>query len=252
MGEFGTGKTAFATTVGAAGEVIDLDNGLRTVMRFQDEFTTRRQQIEVKPCWEPEPEKAIAFKKAFSYIRSAAEQCRKKTYKYKVLIIDSWTTFTDASVRDVLALNGMLAKGAQPQIQHWGASFSALERVLLILKSLPISVVLIAHTRRVSVDGVLKYEMASPGQKLPPKIPTFFDEIWCCKVRGPKDFILQTATTSSISCRTRSGLADKTPMSLGLPEVYKLLGWDMEKFELNQVVTVADKSTTKKEEKPNG
>ena len=225
MGTFGTGKTLWTCSLGEKALVIDLDNGLRSAATYQDKLTSKRKLIDVKTCWEDNPLKATAFMKALSYIRTVADECRKGTFKRQALIIDGYTTLADASVRDVMARNGML--GQQPQIQHWGLAFGQLEALLLELRALPIVVVLIAHVRRVIVDEISKFEISSPGQKLPNKIPCYFDEVWMTEIKGSgnnQKYVCKTTGTSIFPCRTRGNIGNELDMNEDFSLIMEKLG----------------------------
>ena len=233
-GTFGVGKTLLATSVGETAQVLDLNNGLRSAIMFKDSFTTDRAKVDVIQCLEPDPTKAIAYSKCKSYIESIAGECRIKTYKYKVLIVDGFTDLAEYATRAVLSDNGLLAKGAAPQIQHWGLAFNNIENVLITLKSLPIAVILIAHMRRYETDdGSTKFEIATPGKKLPEKIPTFFDEVWFMDVKykgnGVNEHVVQTTSTSVVPCRSRDCVATNQLASIGMKSFLKQCGYDVTK-----------------------
>lgn len=226
MGTFGTGKTVFSTSLGSQTEVLDLNRGLRSAFMFKDEFSKERAETEVKQCWDEEPERAKVFPRVRSFVNGIASECKKGTYKKKILVVDSYTDLATESLRNVLDGAGILGK--QPQIQHWGAAFLQLENLMYVLRTLPIVVILTSHIRRVETGDTTTYILETPGKNLPQKIPTFFDEVWCAKIRG-KDYVLQTTGTSGMACRTRSGLENNTKQNVGLKEVLGLLGYDVEK-----------------------
>jgi len=229
MGIYGTGKTVFATSAGKGTVVIDLDNGLKSVRTFQDQFHKARQEIEVKKCWEDDPEKAVSFLKARSFITGIARDIREGKSEYKVLVLDSYTKLADGAVRHIMDQNGMLGK--PPRIQHWGMAFLEIENLLLILHSLPIAVIVIAHLRRIEDDGVSRYEIATPGQKLPEKIPTYFDEVWATQIRGTgtqQKYTIQTRGSTLIPCRTRSQVEDDINQNLGLREILRRMNYVIE------------------------
>jgi len=226
IGDFGTGKTALALTVGGIGQVLDLDNGLRTAMTLEDQWTKRRQDVDVKICWETDPIRALAFNKAKSYILDITNQCRSGKYPFRCLIVDSYSRLAESAVRHVMASHG--GADAQPQIQHWGMAFRELENLLIHLRSLPISVIMIAHTMLTEVGGSHVYQISTPGKKLPEKIPTNFDEVWYLQVVG-KDFVIRTRRNVSMPARSRANLADKTLANEGMIEIFRKIGFDIEK-----------------------
>ena len=228
-GDPGSGKTALALTLGKWARVIDLDNGLRTGLTLKDKFESARGEVDVRPCWEDNPDKAIAFSKARSFISALAGECALKTQTCKALVVDSLTTLAEFAMRNVLAANGKLGK--PPEIQHWGLSFLDLENVFVALRSLPIVVVVVAHLQRTEEDGITKSCILMSGQKMPYKIPAYFDEVWVMKTKrveqGKTKYLIQTKSSTTFSARSRSNLADDLDASLGLPEILKLMGYDI-------------------------
>lgn len=230
-GDPGSGKTALALTLGKWARVIDLDNGLRVGLKLDDKFKDARMAVDVRPCWEENPEKAIAFSKARSFVSSLAQECASKTQTCRALVVDSLTTLAEFAMRNVLAANSKLGK--PPEIQHWGLAFLDLENVFVALRSLPLVVVVIAHLQRSEEDGITKSCILMSGQKMPYKIPSYFDEVWVMKTKrveqGKTKFLIQTKSSTSFSARSRSNLADDLDADLGLIEILKLTGYDIAK-----------------------
>lgn len=234
LGKAGSGKTLLATTLGARLQVLDFDNGLMSAMRFEDHFSEERRKIDVRACWEEDANKAIAWEKGRSLIFSIAQQCNDGTYPYQAVCIDSYTSFMDASVNNVQALNNKL--GQMPSQPKWGIAFAQVERCLTVLKSLPIVVIVIAHLRRIDVADKEAYEILSPGRKLPLKIPTWFDEMWNMFVKdggaGEKKFLLQTVASSAVDARSRGCLKDQSDANLGMVELLRQMGYEFKDKEV--------------------
>ena len=221
MGTFGTGKTALSTTLGRHAVVIDLDDGLRTALTMKDKFTKDRGLVDVKVCWGQDPKKAMEFDKARSFVNGISDECRGGRFKRRALIIDGYSGLADSAVRTVMASSGDLE--ATPQLQP----YVKFENLLYVVKSLPLVVIVIAHLRRVDIGESSIFELQTPGKKLPQKIPTFFDEVWNAKIRG-QEYVIQTRGTSAMPCRTRAGLQDLTKQNLGMVEILRMIGHDIE------------------------
>jgi hypothetical protein len=245
MGPYGTGKTALALTLGEYAEVIDLDNGLRTAVGLKDKFTEARLSVEARLCWEERYDIATSFAKAKSNILDVVSSCRKKTYKKKALIVDGLTNLVDCSVRSVCGNQGDPNK--KPTLPVWGMAIGEIENLLIALKSLPIVVVLIAHTFQVIQDGEIdegetdsatgkKFDskplitevLACSGQKLPGKVTAAFDEVWRMEVQGNR-FCLRSIRLARAPARSRACLPDKTDANLGLVEILKKIDYDITK-----------------------
>jgi len=255
-GDYGSGKTAFSLTVGSRGYIIDVDNGLRTGMTLKDKFSEARRQVEVKPCWEEKTERAVAWGKVKETLKTVVQLVRAGKFDYDVLILDCFTTLCDLCMRQMLQSSGILGKN--PQIQHWGLMNMELMNVLWSLKSLDITVVMLAHTRNLETDSGMKACLAIPGKALPPLIPPFFDEVWRIQSRRASQgkFIrtLQTMSSPEFSAKTRFNVEDKTLVDDGLPEILKRMGFPLNKDKedvnvVKDVEVVSENQVTLKKEK---
>lgn len=247
-GNPGSGKTALALTLGEGAVVLDLDDGLLTGLTLKDAFFDRRQKVEVKECKEDNPNKALAFAKAASYVRGISDECLKGKPPCRALIVDSLTTLAEGAMRLVMSNNGML--GQHPQIQHWGLRDLELENFFLTVYSLPMVVVLVVHLQTVQEEGdtmavvepdgktriktvtQTKYKIALPGKAYPPKLPPRFDELWLARVRkgagGKMEYKISTTGTTSFITRTRSNLPTDQNMEQGLPALLNKMGFAWE------------------------
>ena len=228
-GNPGSGKTALALTLGEGTTVIDLDDGLLTGMTLKDAFFERRQQVEVKPCKEDNPNKALAFAKAMSYVRGMSDECLKGKPPCRGLVIDSLTTLAEGAMRYVMSNNGML--GQHPQIQHWGLRDLELQNFFLTVYSLPMVVVLIVHLQTVQEEGDVraavgpdgrmkmelitktKFKIALPGKAYPPKLPPRFDELWLAEQEEGQEARWSTRCIRWERSRLRPGLEATCPLS---------------------------------------
>lgn len=230
IGDYGTGKTALGLTLGKRLRVLDVDNGLLTGKTFVDKFTPERKEVDVKACWEEDPEKALAFDKTLSYAMSFGKELKAGTASQSALMVDSFTSLFQMSLNAVLYANGRLGKA--PEIQDWNIANIQIEKFLLVLRTLPAVVIMTAHVQRAEQDGDLIGELACPGRKLPPRIPTYFDEIWIATVKniegGKRKYVLQTQSTRAMKARTRANLEDGTDQDLGMVEILRRMGHDID------------------------
>lgn len=227
----GSGKTGFVLTLGEHLTIIDIDDGLLTGKRMEDEFKDVRVEAEVKPCWEDNPiQKPIAFQKAESYIKGFSKECREGNRPTKALAIDSLTTLMESALHHVQKVNGRA--GERISLNEWGLAINGVKRIMAILKSIPAIVILVCHEDMYEVDGETKVRMSVQGRKLPAQLPAFFDEVWRARVvnleGGKTGFRIQTKGTASCIARSRCNLPNNLDMNIGMPEVLKLMGykWD--------------------------
>lgn len=232
-GEVGTGKTAFAETLGERCELLDLDNGSGTGLGLKDKYYAARCAVEVKKFPEPQPHiRATQFDAVKRYVIDVANRISAKKYPYDALVIDSLSTLSDAAVRQIMYNSGKI--GGTPEIQHWGMAFNEVKNLLAIVNSLEIVTVLVAHEQVKSTgSGATKkdsLEIATPGKNLPSQICRYYDEIWYLDVApagGNKvKYTLKTLGDGTIPARSRLGLPTNTDItSVGLWELLATLGY---------------------------
>lgn len=230
-GDPGAGKTGLALTLGKHARIIDLDNGLRVGLSLKDKFYEARNEVDVYACWEDNPKKAFAFQKARSYIESLGGELSSGKSEVRALVVDSLTTLGEFCLRYVLSNANRLGKS--PERQEWGIRDIELQNLFVAIRALPIVVVLTAHLQRSIEDDVTKCTLSLPGTKFPPRIPAYFDEIWVQQVRllggDKREYRLLTQSTSTLTARSRDNLPDGTDVNLGLPEILRRIGYDIEK-----------------------
>lgn len=228
-GDAGTGKTAFGTSGGKFVQVVDVDNGIKTARTFKDGFFDKRQEIDVVECWETSPKSPKSFEKVCRHITKVEQDVKSGKWPFKVLFIDSLTSLCESCMERVLANSNRL--GQAPQIQHWGMYSIMMQHLLAHFKSLPIVKILSAHVERHEEDGEIIRTISVLGQKLVPKIPTYFDEVWSLEIRnvagGKTKHLIRTQGTTSKMARTRGNLENLTDTSLGLEVVLDKLGYKL-------------------------
>jgi len=230
----GAGKTGFVGTAGKHLQLIDLDEGTRTLATMDDKWKEERKLClaGVLECYEENPKRAIAFNKARSYLDTIFTQCYDGKYAYKVVGIDSLTTLSEYSMRSILANNAMLGKN--PQLQHWGARDILLKEILINLKALPVAVVVIAH-QHLGKDDDTQYCPAIAGKQLPPLLHSQFDEILHMRVRkaaqGKVEYIIEGTGQADCLVRTRSNFPSPYFADEGFPKLLSLMGYPLEEGE---------------------
>lgn len=234
-GPFGGGKTAFLETLGKDLQLLDVDDGAITGLQgVKDPLTSKRQEIDVVQFLEKDPLQPSVFGDVKTKLLGVSAECARGTYKFKAIGLDSLTSLSDHCIRYVLRNQGK-AVGSSPVLQDWGMIILELKNLLIILRSLPLVVVLVAHDTSETVDNNVQKMISVNGRKLPEEIPTFFDEVLHFKVRdlggGKKIYAIQTVSTSSVPARSRHGIADGFDTSRGMVEMFKTIGFDFEKFQ---------------------
>lgn len=236
-GPAGRAKTALALTLGDRCEYLDLDDNLEVAFGLHDNLRDQRLAVNVTQYIDRDPTKATAFDRFKKRIHTIAAECQKKTYPYESLVTDSLTSVGVASQRKIMSNSGGIDKN--PQIQHWGMILTEIENVIMAIRALPIRVFVIAHQTEYTDEDTTLVQIAVPGKKLPGKITRLFSEIWYVRMRqigqGKNEFYIQTAPTTSITCRSgrglRSGLTFGTIDKQGNPGTSVGLWEILEKIE---------------------
>lgn len=132
---------------------------------------------------------------------------------YDTVVLDSFTTFSDAVMDRVMHLNGRL--GQQPGQDDWAAQMQTIKSVFRELSSLTCSVVGIGHVefKQEEESGKMMNVIILTGQ-LRTRIPLLFSDILYCDVdinpKGDNDYLIQTMKdryNPQVRCtlRTREG-----------------------------------------------
>jgi hypothetical protein len=241
-----TGKTLWAMTAGKGTEIIDLDPGVRSALNFKDEFHLTRLECEITTIVEPPPglsdnvpQPPVAFQQALRYLFKISDQCQKKTYKPRLLVVDSFSALADYALRFTRATSGIATSGKQQDGRMiYGLAMEQLSNFLAVFRSLPIAKILIAHSQRDEVDvdssGTNKRsitEIGVYGRKFPGEIPKYFDEVLFSQIRelggGKTSWEFQTVSTSVVVAGSRSNLPNPYSMKEGLPDLLKRLNYSM-------------------------
>lgn len=240
-GRSGTGKTLLSLTCGKSAIILDLDTGVESAMgkvrKEPDKFTQDRLEVEHVPIPELQPHiQATQYEKVLMGLIGIANYCTGNPgqYPYKVLIIDSFTLLCDAALRYILRNTGRLNRKIDVKenvtLPEWGLMIGEIEKIVNLIRGLPIHVILVAHTEPLlnASDQLIREQLAVPTRKLPPKIPAYFDEQWYLEVtelggRG-KQRVLRTEASNLFDAKSRAGLRDMTDVNLGMKEIFKQLG----------------------------
>ena len=228
FGQPGGWKTTFATSWGSVTEVLDCDGKLHPCLKVQDQWTSERAQVEVTSCLDTDTKVPIAFEKLKQRVFAISDLCGQKKYEKKVLVLDSLTSAGEHAMRKIIPglARGIVVPLTQAQ---WGMAINEVENMLVVLKSLPICVIVVAHEMTQVVDDTTKTRIWALGAKLPDKLPVGFHEIWYSKMlvgagsdRRP---VLQTIG-SNVVATTRGGLPDGWDVRKGLRETLKQIGYE--------------------------
>jgi hypothetical protein len=225
----GTGKTAFMLTAGSGLLVCDIDDGLQVGKNLEDRWKEARMNVEVEQFKDENPLVPNSYRRFKAFITSLSDKVRlKKPLGFDILGIDSLTSLADGAMRYILSNSSRL--GGTPQLQDWGLAFVEIDNLLMQLKVLPVPVVLLAHQQTNEIDDKTHIELGISGKRMPQKVAGMFDEVLYSKTivrsAGKVDFVLQTVSTGSIMCRSRSCVADGFDQNAGIRKLISMCGYE--------------------------
>lgn len=149
----------------------------------------------------------------------------------RVLVIDSLTHCCSAAMRWVLTMAGRA--NAHPQLQDWGNAMTKIETLLAMLYSdaVKCSVIVTAHVDYLSIEnvGIIRGLPMSLGQKLSPKIPSYFNTMILAKTVGMGANARRTLRTKpegvvEVKCPVVGGaLPEELPIETGLADIFKAI-----------------------------
>lgn len=246
LGNSGIGKSGSLASLARAGynlRIIDFDNGLQYLASelsdspealarvkyktFTDNF--RGQGANILPVGVPQ-----AFAKAMEALNNWKEDDGtslggvSKWTLQDVLVIDSLTLMSRAVMNHVLAVNGR--SGQNPSQPNWGEAMRIVEDFIAMLygDNIPCHVVVISHIVQLGDEETGFQGFPSTlGNKLPPKVPRFFNTMVEAFVQG-------TGANAKRKIRTRSrpgldlkvaskNVPPELPLETGLADLFSAM-----------------------------
>jgi hypothetical protein len=178
LGDFGTGKSVFASTFPTPGFVFDFDNRIKTYRGRDWDYATF--DLSAKG-W-------VDFETAY---RELQKLCADG--KYKTVVVDSTTSMTDTAMERAMQLDPKRsAEGGPIWNVHYQIVKNLMEPKLHGLLNLPTHVIMLGHWK-IETDQktgtILSIDPLLTGQ-LSAKVPGYFDEVYAffSRIREGKDF----------------------------------------------------------------
>ena len=190
-GDFGTGKSAFASTCPTPGYVFDFDNGIQ-IYRGKD-FDYDQFPL-TATGW-------VEFEKTVREVKKAVVEEKK----YKTVVVDSTSSMTDIAMERALQLDPKRSPTGGP---IWNVHFmmvrNLMEGKLRQIISFPCNVIVIAHLR-VEKDeetgAIIGIEPLLTGQ-LSYMVPGYFGEVYCFFTRQVRSKIAGNPPDTEYYMRT--------------------------------------------------
>lgn len=208
VGDTGSGKSVFASTFPGPAFLFNFDKSILTYRGLDIDYEDYTQNA---AGW-------VKFEKDFKALK---DMVRADNFKYKTIILDSTTTWTDLAMERALSLDPKRSQTGGPLWNvHFGMVKHLIEGAIRQLLEFPCNIVVIGHLNKVyNDDGILiGVEPMLTGQ-LSTKVPSYFDEVYYAQVKtvkGEPQFSLLTVTKGHNQARSRlSGVKRLLPDNIG-------------------------------------
>ena len=219
LGDFGTGKSVFASTFPTPGFLFDLDEGVQTYRGKDFDYE----------CYTLSPQSWIQFEKDINRVMKETNEG-----KYKTIVIDSTTTMAALAMERALQID---PKRSPTGSALWNIHYVMVKNLVegqlrkLLTLSTKAYVVVIGHLHIVTdaeTGAVVSIAPLLPGS-LSENFPGNFGEVYCHfsrKKDGKTEYYLRTAPKGYYKARSRvSGteglLPEEVPNSY--PKILELL-----------------------------
>ena len=226
VGDYGTGKSVFASTFPTPGFLFDFDKGALT---YKGKDFKYGQYPITANGW-------VEFEKDFNEVVK-----RTKEGEFKTIVFDSTSLLTDIAMERALQLDPKRSPTGGPLWNvHYGIVRNLVEGKIRQLLQLQANIVVISHLEIIKDQesgAILGTQPLLPGA-LSTKMPGYFDEVYFAfsKVKdGKPDFYLQTLPRGHYKARSRvSGKAQALPFEIpnDYPNLLKLIEAEMKKDKI--------------------
>jgi hypothetical protein len=224
LGGYGTGKSVFASTFPTPGYLFDFDQGAKT-------YRGRPWMYDTFPLtWKG----WIEFEKVMKEVAKDVE-----AGKYKTVILDSTTSFTDCAMARALQIDPKRSPEGGP---IWNVHFQIVKNLvepkLREILTWPCNIVFTGHWD-VKLDpktgDIISVDPLLTG-KLSEKLPGYFDEVYTAFTQqkaGKEQYIIRTTTKGYYKARSRiSGVLRLLPDLL--PNNYNALLKHMKEAQVKE------------------
>lgn len=222
LGESGAGKTSFLAGMPKPW-IADFDNKIVSAAEYLRKANPAQLASVDYECYSGLPAGVHAAKKLNIDVGNIA---KKVPFPYETLGLDSLTTFSDESMKYLIADNPgikrQITQGVQlPVLQDYQMARIWFKQIINAMLGLPCNVVMTAHIQ-VEKDEITGRIMRSPmmAGKLAYELPIYFGEVWRAYRDDKGQHWAQTQSDSNFTCRSQiPGLPN--PVKLDWAEIKK-------------------------------
>lgn len=205
----GTGKTCFAAGFPYPMLVLDFDSKINSAAAWYASDQARLDGIEVRALGKKlDGSDPIADMNKI-ITEELIPQQKNGTMKYKTLVIDSCTTFSNAVLQHIVKTNPGVkrvasAQGVQAGMQDFGILKREFARLIPGLLSLPMNVVMTAHikTDRSELTGEIIRSPIMDGS-FSQELPIYFEEVYRVFMKDGKPYAQTKSDSYYDFCRSQ-------------------------------------------------
>ena len=208
IGDSGGGKTGALESLARAGyklHILDYDNGLDILASMlTPEF---RKNVEYESCMDKFKATAagpILDGVPTAYVKGLqilTKWCNEYKSEKDIIVLDSFSLFSNAAMRYTMAKAGRANEAAQ--LQDWMVAQEYVIRTLAILYSSDVecNVIINAHIKYLEGDtGIKQAQVNTLGQALPPQVGRYFNNmIWIGLAGGKR--VLKTKASFNMALK---------------------------------------------------
>jgi hypothetical protein len=202
LGDYGSGKSVFASTFPTTGFLFDTGNEYVTYRGKDFDY----EQFSLS---------SAGWVKFESDLRKLTESAKNGDFKYKTVVLDNTTSLTDMAMERALQLDPKRSTTGGPMWNvHYQMVRNLLEGKLRQIVNLPANIVMIAHLKVVQDQesgAILSTEPSLTGQ-LATMVPGYFGEVYHAfvkNVEGKPQFFIRTITRGFYKARSRISGAER-------------------------------------------
>lgn len=222
----GSGKTCFSTALPTPMLMLDFDGKADSAAMFHKGNTEQLKAIDVRNLAQSLGKSPIAELEKIIRDELIPQQ-KAGAMKFKTLILDSITTFSQQTLKYIVDSNPgikrvLTKQGQQPGMQDFGILKREFAKLIPDLLGLPCNVIMLGHisTEKDDVSGEIIRGPAMDGS-FARDLPIYFKEVWRSYVDDKGMHWAQTRSDAKYSCRSQiPGLPNPLPLNYKELEKY--------------------------------
>ena len=228
LGAPGAGKTCFAASLPYPMLYLDFDNKVDSAALFHKNDKERLAGIDVRQLSKGIERNPIEELERIISTELIPQE-KSGVLKFKTIVLDSITTFSEATLKYIVDSNPGVTRpafkqGKQPGLQDYGILKREFAKLIPGILALPCNVIMCAHidTYKDANTGTIIRSAMMDGS-FSEALPIYFKEVWHVFVDDKGNHIAQTKADTKFSCLRSQIPGLPNPMPLKYAELIKYL-----------------------------